>query len=342
MPRASPASSRTLAFVSGCRRAGRGRLPPRRRPPGRRPGRLGRSGLDPGRDPGRQGHVALANKETLVVAGDAGHARQHAERRRRRSSRSTASTTPSTRPCESAPPESVRRLILTASGGPFRDLVGRSGSRNATRRDALAHPTWSMGPKITVDSATMMNKGLEIIEAHHLFAVRRGRDRRRRPPPEPGPLAGGVHRRHRDRAARRSTTCGFPILYALAWPERLPTPLPALDLRPSTGADLRAARPAPFPGRSGWRGRRSTRVARCRPCSTQPTRWRCDAFLDRALLLRRIIDTVEPPSWSHGSRRNRALATLEQALAADRRGAPAWPSSVWGMRCPVDGGSKLG
>jgi 1-deoxy-D-xylulose-5-phosphate reductoisomerase len=60
----------------------------------------------------------------------------------------------------------VRRLVLTASGGPFRT---RPDLSDVTPRDALAHPTWSMGPKITVDSATLMNKGLEVIEAHHLF-----------------------------------------------------------------------------------------------------------------------------------------------------------------------------
>ena len=65
----------------------------------------------------------------------------------------------------------MRRLILTASGGPFR---GRSASslEAVTAGDALKHPTWQMGPKITIDSATLMNKGLEVIEAHWLFGVR--------------------------------------------------------------------------------------------------------------------------------------------------------------------------
>jgi 1-deoxy-D-xylulose-5-phosphate reductoisomerase len=69
-----------------------------------------------------------------------------------------------------APPATVSRIVLTASGGPFR---GRSLEqlRDVTVADALAHPTWNMGPKITVDSSTLMNKGLEVIEAHELFGV---------------------------------------------------------------------------------------------------------------------------------------------------------------------------
>jgi 1-deoxy-D-xylulose-5-phosphate reductoisomerase len=65
---------------------------------------------------------------------------------------------------------SVRRIVLTASGGPFRGLSAEQLSR-VTPEEALAHPTWSMGPKITIDSATLANKGLEVIEAHHLFRL---------------------------------------------------------------------------------------------------------------------------------------------------------------------------
>ena len=113
--------------------------------------------------------LALANKESLVVGGelvmalaeatgaqvipvDSEHSALYpADRRARR-------------------PGTVDRLVLTASGGPFR---GRSADelRTVTREDALAHPTWDMGGKITIDSATLMNKGLELIEAHHLFGV---------------------------------------------------------------------------------------------------------------------------------------------------------------------------
>ena len=87
-----------------------------------------------------------------------------------RSSRSTPSTVPSTSACGPAGADDVARLLLTASGGPFR---GRKADELAAVGvdEALAHPTWSMGPKITVDSSTLMNKGLEVIEAHELFGV---------------------------------------------------------------------------------------------------------------------------------------------------------------------------
>ncbi len=88
----------------------------------------------------------------------------------------------------------VARLILTASGGPFRDWCAAS-ARRGTPADALAHPTWDMGAKITIDSATLMNKGLEVIEAHWLYDVRYDRDRCPHPPPEPRPLARRVRRR---------------------------------------------------------------------------------------------------------------------------------------------------
>jgi 1-deoxy-D-xylulose-5-phosphate reductoisomerase len=110
--------------------------------------------------------VALANKECLVCAGTA-------------FMQAAAAAGAIVLPVDSehnaifqalcaGPREAVRRIILTASGGPFRDWP-LDRIRNASIDAALKHPNWSMGPKITIDSATMMNKGLEIIEAHHLF-----------------------------------------------------------------------------------------------------------------------------------------------------------------------------
>ena len=110
--------------------------------------------------------VALANKETLVVAGPL--VMQLAARRKAPNCcRSTANTAPSFRRCRPAGARG-RRIILTASGGPFRHHTPRTAGRRDGGR-GLAHPTWDMGPKITVDSATMMNKALEIIEARWLF-----------------------------------------------------------------------------------------------------------------------------------------------------------------------------
>jgi 1-deoxy-D-xylulose-5-phosphate reductoisomerase len=112
--------------------------------------------------------VALANKETLVLAGAL--VRQAARRGGGEivpvdSEHSAILQCMGTRTAAT-----VRRLVLTASGGPFRDW-SRERIEQATRDDALRHPTWSMGRKITVDSATLANKALEVIEAHHLFGV---------------------------------------------------------------------------------------------------------------------------------------------------------------------------
>lgn len=110
--------------------------------------------------------LALANKESLVVGGELVTALAEA---------TSATVLPVDSEhsalfqlIEGQAPGTVERLLLTASGGPFR---GRTDLSSITREDALAHPTWDMGAKITVDCATLMNKGLEVIEAHHLFGV---------------------------------------------------------------------------------------------------------------------------------------------------------------------------
>ena len=110
--------------------------------------------------------LALANKESLVVGGELVMALAEAAEARIVPVDSEHSALHQL--VGSEPPGVVERLILTASGGPFR---GRSDLDEVTREEALAPPTWDMGGKITIDSATLMNKGLELIEAHHLFAV---------------------------------------------------------------------------------------------------------------------------------------------------------------------------
>ena len=124
--------------------------------------------------------------------------------------------------------EDVRRIILTASGGPFRSFT-REAIRKVTVEQALKHPTWTMGPKVTIDSATLMNKGLELIEAHHLFAL--------------GPEAldvvvhpqsvvhGLVEFRDGSVVAQLgSPDMRIPIAHCLAWPVRMGTPAARLDL----------------------------------------------------------------------------------------------------------------
>lgn len=170
--------------------------------------------------------IALANKETLVMAGalvmaavarakvqllpvDSEHSAIHqalAGQRR----------------------QDVRKLILTASGGPFREY-SREQLQAVTLEQALAHPNWTMGRKISVDSATMMNKGLEVIEARWLFDIEAERiDVHIHPQSIVHSLVEYVD--GSVLAQLGIPDMKTPIGYALAWPQRLPLTLPALDL----------------------------------------------------------------------------------------------------------------
>jgi 1-deoxy-D-xylulose-5-phosphate reductoisomerase len=123
-------------------------------------------------------------------------------------------------------PGTVDRLVLTASGGPFR---GRTDLDSVTRDEALAHPTWDMGGKITIDSATLMNKGLELIEAHHLFGVPY---KRIDVVVHPQSIVHAVV--HLNDGASLAhlgyPDMRVPISYALSHPERVDVPVRALDL----------------------------------------------------------------------------------------------------------------
>ena len=125
-------------------------------------------------------------------------------------------------------PEDVSKLILTASGGPFRTAT-EAHIRAATPAQAVAHPNWTMGAKISVDSATLMNKGLELIEAHHLFALPSDRIEVLIHPQSVVHslveyIDGSVL------AQLGSPDMRVPIAHALAWPERMATPAERLDL----------------------------------------------------------------------------------------------------------------
>ena len=111
--------------------------------------------------------VALANKESLVVGGEL--VMQLAEATGARVIPVDSEHSALFQLLRKEPPGTVERLVLTASGGPFRGLTRGRAARRRASSEALAHPTWDMGGKITIDSATLMNKGLEVIEAHHLF-----------------------------------------------------------------------------------------------------------------------------------------------------------------------------
>ena len=189
------------------------------------------------------GTLALANKEALVSAGEV-------------MTRAVEAHGVTLLPVDSehnavfqcldrTAPKGVARIILTASGGPFRERT-LDEMRGITPEQAVAHPNWSMGAKISVDSATMMNKGLELIEAFHLFPVAADQ------------LDIIVHRQSVVHsmveyidgsvlAQMGSPDMRTPIAYALAWPERMETPCERLDLAKVARLDFEAADAVRFP-----------------------------------------------------------------------------------------------
>jgi len=170
--------------------------------------------------------LALANKESLVAAGDLAMA---AQRRGGGLLLPVDSEHSALHQClEGRPQDQLDSLVLTGSGGPFRGR-SRDELEHVTPEQALRHPTWRMGRKITVDSATLANKGLELIEAHYLFGV--GYEAIE-VVIEPSSVVHGLAR-FRDGAA--IAHLGYPdmrvpISYALSYPNRAPTPVPSLDL----------------------------------------------------------------------------------------------------------------
>ena len=171
--------------------------------------------------------LALANKESLVVGGELVMALAEATGARILPVDSEHSALFQLINAEERP-GTVDRLVLTASGGPFRGRT-RAELRDVTREEALAHPTWDMGGKITIDSATLMNKGLELIEAHHLFGVPYDRiDVIVHPQSIVHSLIhlnDGASLAHLGYPDMR-----VPISYALHWPERVDVPVKQLDL----------------------------------------------------------------------------------------------------------------
>jgi 1-deoxy-D-xylulose-5-phosphate reductoisomerase len=170
--------------------------------------------------------VALANKETLVCAGGL-------FMRRAQACGATVLPVDSEhnaifQALSAGPREDVRRIILTASGGPFRTWT-RDAIAAATPAQALRHPNWSMGDKVTIDSATMMNKGLELIEAHHLFEIA-SRDIDVLVHPQ-SIIHGLVEFRDGAVVAQMGAPdMRIPIAHCLAWPQRIDGPVQRLDL----------------------------------------------------------------------------------------------------------------
>lgn len=188
---------------------------------------VGAAGLQPTLAAIRAGKdIALANKETLVMAGPLIMA--EARRQKVRLLPIDSEHSAIFQSLEAGRRQDVRRLVLTASGGPFRSLDSAALER-VSAEEALAHPNWSMGRKISIDSATLMNKGLEVIEARWLFDM------------APDRITVMVHPQslvhslveYQDGslvAQLGIADMRIPIAYALSYPERMPLAMPPLDL----------------------------------------------------------------------------------------------------------------
>lgn len=250
--------------------------------------------------------VALANKECLVCAGGL-------------FMRTVAAYGATLLPVDSehnaifqaltaGPREDVSRIVITASGGPFRTWT-REQMRAAKLEQALKHPNWSMGPKITIDSATMFNKVLELVEAHHLFAI------------EPAKLAVLVHPQsiihgmveYRDGsvvAQLGSPDMRIPIAHCLAWPTRIDGPAAKLDLAAIGSLTFEAPDPERFPALE--LGRRALEVGGAAPTILNAANEvAVAAFIAGRIGFGGIADLVE--------------ATLD---AAERRNATAEPQDI--------------
>jgi len=190
-------------------------------------GLVGSAGLGPSIAALGEGiDLALANKESLVVGGELVMALAEATGAQVIPVDSEHSALHQL--VASERPGTIDRLVLTASGGPFR---GRSAAELAgvTREEALAHPTWDMGGRITIDSATLMNKGFEVIEAHHLFGV--GYDRIDVLVHSQSIVHALVHLNDGASLAHLGyPDMRVPISYALHHPDRADVPVPTLDL----------------------------------------------------------------------------------------------------------------
>jgi 1-deoxy-D-xylulose-5-phosphate reductoisomerase len=267
----------------------------------------GSVGLKPTLAAARRGAtVALANKECLVCAGGM-------------FMRTAAAFGATVLPVDSehnaifqalgaGRRDDVSRIVLTASGGPFRSWT-QDAMRNATLEQALKHPNWSMGPKNTIDSATMMNKSLELVEAHHLFAM------------EPARLGVLVHPQsivhglveYRDGsvvAQLGAPDMRIPIAHCLAWPERIDGPAARLDLAKVATLSFEAPDPVRFPALA--LGRRALETGGAAPTILNAANEiAVSAFVERRLGFGGIAALVE--------------ATLD---AAERRNATAEPQNV--------------
>jgi 1-deoxy-D-xylulose-5-phosphate reductoisomerase len=253
--------------------------------------------------------LALANKESLVAAGDLALAAQARGGGRLLPVDSEHSA--ALQCMEGRTTEQVHSLVLTASGGPFRGRT-RDELGSVTAEEALEHPTWNMGPKITIDSATLANKGLELIEAHFLFGLEYDRIEVVVHP------TSVVHALVRFRDGAALAHLGYPdmrvpISYALTYPDRAETPVAPLDLASGLTLEFHAPDVETFPllrlaREAGERGG-------THPCAyNAANEIAVGAFLDGKLPFLGIAEVVED---TLGAVNGAPAATLEDLIERD-------------------------
>src|SRR6478736_6075494 len=211
-----------------------------------------------------------------------------------------------------ASPTDVRRIILTASGGPFRETP-RARFDSITPEQALKHPTWNMGPKITIDSATLFNKGLEMIEAHWLFGVEM---KRVEVVIHPQSIVHSmVEFTDGSTLAQLSySNMCFPIQYAVTWLDRVPNSLPPLDFSKLSKLEFSTPRYDDFPALS--LARRAGETGGTMPAvMNAANEIAVSAFLDRKVRFQEIWRIVEQVMNQHTPV---AHADLDAILGADQ------------------------
>src|SRR3989475_1987751 len=224
---------------------------------------------------------------------------------------------PKDRGAEAAPTfqsSDLRRIILTASGGPFRETP-RNQFDSITPEQALRHPTWNMGPKITIDSATLFNKGLETIEAHWLFGVEMDRVEVVIHPQSI--VHSMVEFADGSTLAQLSySNMCFPIQYAVTWPDRVPNTLPPLDFSKLSKLEFFAPRYEDFPALN--LARRAGQTGGTLPAvMNAANEIAVAAFLDRRMRFPDIWHVVEEVMNQHTAV---AHPNLDAILEADRWG----------------------
>ncbi len=253
--------------------------------------------------------IAVASKEILVMAGEAV---MTAARKRGVQVLPVDSEHNAIFQCiEGRSPEQVRRIILTASGGPFRTLPV-ADLEKVTRAQALKHPTWVMGAKITIDSATLFNKGLEMIEARWLFDGEMARvDVVVHPQSIVHSMVEFVD--NSVLAQLSATDMCFPIQFAVTWPERVPNRLPPLDFTKLAKLEFEAPRTKDFPALdlARWAGTDGGTLPSVMNAANEVA---VATFLDDRCSFPAIWRTVESVMRAH---RNKPHASLAEILDAD-------------------------